>query len=336
MVFRTVMALAGFAAGLLLFEAVLRSFPAYDFQKMIHVNNIIRAGDLSGKYRPSKIFGYELIPHASPAVNSWGMRDKEYARTASSGTFRILLLGDSITESGTWSDIVEEKLNDTGSYEILNAGVMGWGLNQYWMYMKTKGGQFSPDAVLIGLCLNDVGEYETIQTILDDPAHNRLMFYYVNAVDKHNDYLTLQANAALFRYSALYRFFVIHSFGRKSSAIEDKEYSPLEQLKEISRLAHGRVYAVIFPYLKPLENYDEHEAYEYAHTRELLADAGIPYLDITPHFSRYGKDIVLFRKSPDDKIHFNDEANRIKADIIYPWLLKNINHRPPGPFPEAG
>lgn len=322
---RTIFILICFLLPAMFLEIGLRLFNICTFAQMTAINASSNDWGGAHRYRYSKLFGYELIPLAYPEINSWGMRDKEYTLKKSPDTFRILLLGDSITENGMWSDYVEEKLNTAGKYEILNCGVRGWGLFQYREYLKNKGMQFNPDYVLIGLCLNDVGEWDIIQTILVDKKKNKTVYYYVNSINNADKYeLTLESNPFLFQHLTLYRLWVFLKAKYGGNAHYHTNLSEIQAVQEMKHIANNKIYAIVFPYLKPLKEYSEEENMQYKNTISLLDNAGIEYLDLTGYFNTYGSSITAFRADPKDKIHYNDEANKLKSEIIYSWLKKQL------------
>lgn len=116
---------------------------------------------------------YELNPNTftitrgiTQEINSLGMRDREYPPTKPPGTFRILILGDSVTYGWGVSleDIYTEKLeamlNDVSGgnplYEVLNLAVSGYNTEQEVALLKARGIALGPDLVVIGLVTNDI------------------------------------------------------------------------------------------------------------------------------------------------------------------------------------
>jgi lysophospholipase L1-like esterase len=251
------------------------------------------------------------------------MRDKEYALHKPQGTYRILVLGDSITQGGKWSEYVEDKLNGDGSgkYELLNAAVNGWGLVNYEAYLQHKGLTFEPDLVLVGFCLNDVDDRE-VRTILVDKRTDTVRLFSVKAPDdEESAAATLRIIAPLFSSSYLYRYLVLRAgTGRENPAAQPMQRQ-VARLVHMKTLARGHILGVVFPYLKPLRSYDSREAIEYRETVQALRAAKIDYLDLTPFFNTFGeKELTGFRLNPPDKIHFNDQANVLKAGLIYDWV----------------
>ncbi|MBA3340337.1 MAG: hypothetical protein H0T48_00715 [Gemmatimonadaceae bacterium] len=93
-------------------------------------------------------------------TNEWGMRDKAYTLAKPPGTYRIALLGGSISMGmglggeETYESLVEERLNrehaggPNAQYEILNFAVGGYGLVQHVLVAERKIFRFEPDVVL--------------------------------------------------------------------------------------------------------------------------------------------------------------------------------------------
>ena len=316
---KTILVLMGVILAIFIMEIALRLFPSNKFEANVSVAYQWKSDGNNPQFRPSKIFGYEHIPNSSAEINSFGMRDKAYTLKKPDGVFRILLLGDSICEFGHWSDYVEDMLNKNGKYEILNCGTCAWGLKQYYLYLKSKGKQFNPDMVLLGLCLNDV-DANSIPVVFADKKLNLFRFCkIVNGPGDSND-ITLSVNPFLFKKSYFYRWTAMRFFLAK----KDNIAANADTLQEMKTMANGKLFAVVFPYLKPLEQYNENEKIEYNHTINYLKQSDIEFIDLTPYFNGYGKNIVDFRDWAHDKIHFNDEANKIKAMLIYDWLIKRI------------
>jgi hypothetical protein len=98
-------------------------------------------------------------------INSLGLKGPERPYAKPPGVKRILYLGDSFTEAvqvpqqdGVVSRL-ETALNAHGTdrYEVLNAGVGGWGTGEELVYLREEGYRYQPDLVVVMLFLgNDV------------------------------------------------------------------------------------------------------------------------------------------------------------------------------------
>jgi hypothetical protein len=99
------------------------------------------------------------------ALNSAGMHDAEHPFAKPTGTYRILMLGDSfvrahqVKESETAHQVLEDLLNRDGQrhYEVISAGVDGWGTGQELLYYRAEGRRYQPDLVILMFYIgNDV------------------------------------------------------------------------------------------------------------------------------------------------------------------------------------
>lgn len=96
------------------------------------------------------------------AINSKGLRSPEidYPRT---GRDRVLAIGDSFTfgvgaeDDESWPALLNAGLeaNTPGAFETLNAGVQGWGLAEYWIWLGKEGRRYRPDWIVLGIHASD-------------------------------------------------------------------------------------------------------------------------------------------------------------------------------------
>jgi lysophospholipase L1-like esterase len=135
-----------------------------------------RAEALSGRVqlvRSSKSpgRGYELVPGASGTgwgtrvhVNSHGFRGPEVELDAP-GRTRIVALGDSVTFGNdlayaeTWPAVLERELRGAGELvDVLDLALGGYDTMQEVATLEALGLAFRPAHVILGYCVNDVGE----------------------------------------------------------------------------------------------------------------------------------------------------------------------------------
>lgn len=122
---------------------------------------------------PDSVTGWSLQPGASGrwfnpqmeydvdvAINSEGLRDvPRDTLDKPAGVFRILLLGDSYVEGlrvpleQTFAKVLEAQLNAGASadqrFEVIPAGVSGWGTDQELLWLREHGASYAPDLVLL-------------------------------------------------------------------------------------------------------------------------------------------------------------------------------------------
>jgi hypothetical protein len=102
-------------------------------------------------------------------INSFGLRDHEFAIPKPGNTVRILAVGDSVTFGygvrleDTYPKVLEQLLNQTthngAHYEVLNGATLGGSLSDYLHFLQLRAEKIQPDMVVIGFCLNDVALY---------------------------------------------------------------------------------------------------------------------------------------------------------------------------------
>jgi lysophospholipase L1-like esterase len=114
--------------------------------------------------KPGSHYEWQGIP---VEINSHGLRGPETTYEKPPATFRILNLGDSIVmgwgvrEENTYGQRLESMLNEERSvdlnFEVINAGVPGWNLENALAYLEAEGLKYEPDLILLGLTLtNDI------------------------------------------------------------------------------------------------------------------------------------------------------------------------------------
>ena len=98
-------------------------------------------------------------------INNLGFRDpRDYALEKAPGTFRILVLGDSVTFGHgslfetTYPYLLEQRLKrwrPSVNWEVWNLGVPGYNTRQELRYLEEVGAKFKPDLVIVGFFPND-------------------------------------------------------------------------------------------------------------------------------------------------------------------------------------
>ena len=130
-----------------------------------------------GRFRlaSNPLIGYELVPNFESTTdgpmldfkgkaNSLGFRDREHSIEKAEGVYRIIVLGDSITQGlciennyDLFTSVFERILiKEKTTVEVFNFGVSGYNTQQEIETLREKGLQFSPDLVILTFCVNDV------------------------------------------------------------------------------------------------------------------------------------------------------------------------------------
>lgn len=101
-------------------------------------------------------------------LNSKGFRDREYALKKPANTYRILMLGDSLTfgwgakQDEIFPALLEERLNQffasSGTekkVEIINTGIGNYNTEQEVIFFRESGLAWKPDMVILNYFIND-------------------------------------------------------------------------------------------------------------------------------------------------------------------------------------
>jgi lysophospholipase L1-like esterase len=114
---------------------------------------------------PEEEYTWQGIP---VQINNQGLRGPEVSREKPAGTYRILNLGDSVvfgwgvqyedTFGYQLQLLLDERHAGEGTkYEVINAGVPGWNMENALAFLKAEGLDYQPDLILLNFTVvNDV------------------------------------------------------------------------------------------------------------------------------------------------------------------------------------
>lgn len=244
--------------------------------------------------KPHSHYEWQGIP---VVINSHGLRGPEVSYEKPPGTFRILNLGDSVAmgwgvrEESTYGRQLEKLLNERNAgeqrYEVINAGVPGWNLENAIAYLQAEGLRYEPDLILLDLTVaNDVkGKSALVGRKRAAPIE------WLRANTYFWPFLTVQLRLLEARAAGQQRIDLINP------PTAPEKYFPLEPdaeqwtslwnwvlaIDKIAREERAAFALILFP----LEFQVLDEQYPTL-PQELLAsraaEAGIPVLDLLPRF----------------------------------------------------
>lgn len=308
------------------------------------------------KYRPnSEVFyvckcedGYIW----NVTINSKGLRDYEYSYEKPENTYRIVMLGDSMTSAhevlveDTFENVLERKLNNVGNYEVLNLGVKAYSIQQEFVTLEEEGFRYDPDMVILNFYVgNDFLESATHPFLIEK-----------NGTLIRNSEQGLKKFRALRHFlsksSALYNL-ISHIKG-STKTIKEEEFNEFieilkpEQdrkldfkynltyltLKRFKDVLEERGIKFVIVVLPMKEQVDENQLKkllkEYNATgteldlewsiRELEKIGGIydiPVINLLPEMKQYNKDNDFYFGTD---IHFTKEGCRIVGELIFKHL----------------
>lgn len=274
---------------------------------------------------------YELVPGAREenriSINSDGFRGPDYPVKKPSGTFRILMLGDSETfsfmlqEKDTLPRQLEDMLNKNSTsmrYEVLNFGVEGYGTFQELEMLEAKGLKYHPDLIILNYVLNDPepGEYYFDKSFL--MRKSALVRWFVFRIKKS---MIKTERKKLGINTEIDNYFYYH---------QPKYLMPVKhafrEMAGISRSLGNKLIIVIFPTSSIMVK-DFKENYPYWPLHKLVKNTpsdNIIFVDLIEEFNRLNltpQDVSINYKY--DESHKNPAALSAAAQHIYNILKSN-------------
>lgn len=152
---------------LLTTEILLRIVSPYNLARIGHVysENALVYG---WGYNPHEVFlvhDPDTQETFGRPLNSHGWRDKDRTYENTRNSYRILILGDSVTFGAIvpaekiYTRVLEDKLNAEGyNIEVISIGYGGWGTDQAFEALKREGLRYGPDIVIMQFSKNDLSE----------------------------------------------------------------------------------------------------------------------------------------------------------------------------------
>ncbi len=226
--------------------------------------------------------------------------------------YKILVLGDSISQWGKYVDYFDELLETRyhGKIKVVNAGVMGYDTELEYRYLKYRGMDLKPDLVILQFCVND---FRGTPLIIKQEDGSWLA---LNGNKKIDRWLDPKLMAASKFYEAIALRALWFSSRKKDGSGIVKE--PLCKIKKMLAEKNIPLYVVIFPLLEEGEDENNAHGKMIAALRELQLSSQA--IDLLPYYSR-----VPFGTIRKDFIHPNEKGDKIAAEA----LMEKI-----GPFLE--
>ncbi len=297
-------------------------------------------------FRPSET-GIELNPNGSGfekgayvKINSQGLRDYEYPLQKAPNTFRIIVLGDSVT-FGTGVTMEEtyakrlEKILNAGSsrrrYEVLNFGIPGAETHHELLYFEKKGLGYSPDLLILGYFLNDLSPpFEAIFTGGDTTwtpqaigfVKNQLKRLFVVrlilekfdlALNLHRLVLTRDERIATSYWEHIIGMYSVGTYWMQNQV-------RLRQLVRMAREKNIRFLLVILPFENQLFTTSLVELIPQSLIKEFGQQEQFPVLDLIPSLKHASGRLYL----DGDNIHLNTRGHQVIAEAIYEVLRSQV------------
>jgi hypothetical protein len=263
-------------------------------------------------YRPGIATG-ELDRHGRPlSISSDGLWDEAYPVEKPAGTYRIVILGDSVPNDPSipfpqrFPKLAEARLREAAGgrpVEVINISCEGHNTTQELRLLERVGLKYHPDLVVLAYVLND-------------------------PFIQNGGYRRVGDSFALFRFAGL----GLAATGRTTCALyrhlhEGYGYSlvvreSMERLKLLSELHHFEVAVAILPLIEPFDDTDCRFSYD--RVTETAQSLGLPVARIADALT--GKDHRLYLKpnDPSDVTHPNAQGHSLIADSIVSLVLPKV------------
>lgn len=299
------------------------------------------------------VLGYELIPNSwdgKARINGDGMRDRDYAPRKPANTFRIAVVGDSITfgynveARDTYAKRLEELLNKdlegAWQFEVMNFGVSGYNVIQVAENLRTKVLKYDPDLLLYGYCLNDPQEYShEMERLLDRLQSDER--YYLNARRHSRGLLAHSKLFLLTRYMFELSTQDMQAAGEEADVSTDPQFTALRSgnhvsyfrgiyssgdslqrlqkgLEMISNATDAPLVVVIFPIFGELEDYPLSSVHELV-KKEFL-DHGHQVIDLLDAYAHaMGQRGHALNYEP---LHPTPDGHLLAAEVIADYLVE--------------
>jgi hypothetical protein len=277
---------------------------------------------------PSVVFVRK--PHADPEINSLGFRDHEYATEKPAGAYRIIVLGDSVTNGYLvqFEDMYVKRLESLlngpgGKYEVISFGMNQYSTAQEVALFKDLGLRMRPDLVIVAYVLNDPTPDGNINDFFRrDRAPSLALEWLIRKLK------------ILFKIPKRYNeikgcrhfdyFSEMHCDADKWAVAT----ASLRELGELSRKHGFQVLLVIFPLMEHDDN-ASFETYRWKHIHQRVTEQatenGFYSLDLLPYFAEHRP--AELKAVKNDMLHPNGLANRIAAGAIH-WKLIGLGIAP--------
>jgi lysophospholipase L1-like esterase len=300
---------------------------------------------------PIPLLGFRLPPNFEGRgivdeyikTNSQGLRDVEHPLKKEDGSIRILGLGDSFTfgwgvklEESYLKQLERRLTQETGrKAEAINAGVPGYGLNHYYIYLKHTGLKYQPDVIVINYFVDDLPMFlkEELEPYEED-FPDRLQ-YKGGLMHRSRFYNFITSAAAIIRVrnhaTAVDHMRIMEvrraAWARYDHPLINKESNEkialleeyLKRFKSLADSVHARLIIMFTPDISHLY----HPEYQHINAvlKRLTAQYNIPFVDMTPVFES-SNDLSTYYLFPKDA-HTNVRGHQAMASALVELICKD-------------
>jgi hypothetical protein len=250
-------------------------------------------------------------------MNSLGMRDREYSPSAAPNTFRIALLGSSMTlgigvpAKQTFVSILEDSLNHAGKeaakrkIEILNFSVGAYTVLQNVALLDRKVQALSPKAILVGVFSVEVGRTTDFLTQLVKTGYEIPYPYVQQKIRSTGATPSMEEPELRRRLGAISEDIVRWSFTR---------------IVEVARKQRIPIVGLVLsePRARPRARWTA----DIDQTAQIAASVGMPLIDLRGVYEGHNVDSLRLGSGSSNNPHWNALGHKLVADRAFALLVE--------------
>lgn len=274
---------------------------------------------------------HEFGPRAV-RINKDGQReDHEYALPKPQGTFRIAVVGDSVTfgwgveAESSYPKILEAALRDMDAeekFEVINFAVPGYNGKQKLITLKEKVVKYDPDLVLVGWLIDDYSVSSYAFSSLLPLGGSAVKFFNANSYLFACLREKLDQSIQTFSATPYKEVYEKNAYGRKISKELFDEFAAFSREKKIP------VIVTVLPAWQPLDKSAEDGIVTINRLLTKMAgESGLYSLDLMPVVGGLEKlkieQPTFFSVAKSDIYHPNQIGHAFIIPVIYNYLIKN-------------
>ena len=257
-------------------------------------------------------------------TNAFGFRDEEWTLDKPDGQHRIVAIGDSFTFGlgvqleDTWAKRLQHQLAADRGQDVLvvNAGFVGGHMpTQYGPWLKEQSAQLDPDTVIIGLCLNDLGDIPMMAfEIAEEPSGSKAVDWVQRKLGRWRVARQLERSAEGTRKS--------FDYGKVIDRQPETWHATRDALTATGTLLEQRGVRLVVVILPMMSRLTDDDPFAPLHTlvREHCEEQGIEVIDLLPVFlGRRDTDLWVH---PTDQ-HPNDVGHALIAGAVASWFAEH-------------
>jgi hypothetical protein len=261
-------------------------------------------------FRP--VFGNGIYSEYGTMVNTYSIHKRN-------GIQRLLFIGDSVTSRAKIIDALRALYGER-QYEYWNAGVESFNTVQEVKYYRKYNERIKPDQVVLTFHLND---FETTPVAYKEGGRLRVYAPKIRLG---------AAGSWLFVHSYSYRLMLgvgVSAMGGGRDAIIHEVRSSLAALQERVDRSGVALTVLVFPYMRPYEEWSLREKENRERIIEILTALGIRHFDLFATLRECLAQGIVVREAEGDIWHPSEAASA--AFAAYLRGVQFFEHRAPTP-----